>query len=124
MNKCANCGKLFMNQKLNSRGYCEACENAIARKKSIERWKTQTAKESIENSGKEVMPSEEYTVEECDDRKIDIWMYILSILLPPIGLVMGLIYLGRREDEKSKKLLITSAVAMFVYVFIWLVMVF
>lgn len=120
MNRCANCGKLCLAQKLNSRGYCEECENAIARKKSIENWKNQKAEElggktEIETA---LLSNEDFLKHE--NSKVDIWMYILSILLPPIGLAMGLIYLGRREDEIGKKLLIVSAVATFIFVLIWI----
>lgn len=43
------------------------------------------------------------------------WMYIVAILLPLIGIIMGLIYLGRREDDMGKTMIITSIIASVVW---------
>ena len=43
------------------------------------------------------------------------WAYILAVLIPLIGLIMGLIYLGREDDDTGKTLLITSIVAAVVW---------
>lgn len=43
------------------------------------------------------------------------WAYAVAILLPLVGIIMGLIYLGRREDEIGKHVLITSIIASIVW---------
>lgn len=43
------------------------------------------------------------------------WMYIVAILLPLIGIIMGLIYLGRREDDIGKTMIMTSIIASVVW---------
>lgn len=39
------------------------------------------------------------------------WMYIVAVLLPLIGVILGLIYLARKEDSIGKNVLITAIVA-------------
>lgn len=39
------------------------------------------------------------------------WMYIIAVLLPLIGVILGLIYLARKEDDIGKSVLITGIVA-------------
>lgn len=43
------------------------------------------------------------------------WAYAVAILLPLIGIIMGLIYLGRREDDMGKTMIITSIIASVVW---------
>lgn len=43
------------------------------------------------------------------------WAYVVAILLPLIGIIMGLIYLGRREDDIGKTMIITSIIASVVW---------
>ena len=38
-------------------------------------------------------------------------MYIVAVLLPLIGIILGLIYLARKEDSVGKNVLITAIVA-------------
>ena len=41
----------------------------------------------------------------------DFWMYVVAVLLPLIGIILGLIYLARKEDSVGKNVLITAIVA-------------
>lgn len=43
-------------------------------------------------------------------------MYAIAILLPIIGIILGLIYLARKEDSIGKSLLIAAIVANIVWV--------
>ena len=45
----------------------------------------------------------------------DGWMYLIAVLFPLIGIIMGLIYLARQEDHIGKSLLITSIVTSFIW---------
>ena len=38
------------------------------------------------------------------------WQYVLSVLIPLAGIIMGCLYLGRGEEEKGKNLLILSLI--------------
>ena len=46
------------------------------------------------------------------------WMYVIAVLIPLIGTILGLIYLGRREDSLGKSVLVTSIVAWVAWAFI------
>lgn len=46
------------------------------------------------------------------------WMYVIAILIPLIGTILGLIYLGRKEDSTGKSVLITSIAAWIAWAFI------
>lgn len=39
------------------------------------------------------------------------WMYILAIFIPLVGIILGLIYISRKEDELGKSLLLTGIIA-------------
>lgn len=39
------------------------------------------------------------------------WMYIISVLFPLVGIILGCIYISRREDEKGKSLIITGVIS-------------
>lgn len=39
------------------------------------------------------------------------WMYVVSVLIPLLGIILGLIYIARGEDETGKSLIITGVVA-------------
>ncbi len=39
------------------------------------------------------------------------WMYVVSVLIPLVGIILGCIYIARREDELGKSLIITGVVA-------------
>jgi len=39
------------------------------------------------------------------------WMYVVAVLIPLVGIILGCIYIARREDELGKSLIITSVVS-------------
>lgn len=39
------------------------------------------------------------------------WMYVVSVLIPLVGIILGCIYIARREDELGKSLIITGVVS-------------
>ena len=39
------------------------------------------------------------------------WMYIVSVVIPLIGIILGCIYIARREDDLGKSLIITGVVS-------------
>lgn len=39
------------------------------------------------------------------------WMYVLAVLIPLAGIILGCIYIARREDDLGKSLIITSIVS-------------
>lgn len=43
------------------------------------------------------------------------WQYVIAVLFPLIGIILGCIYLGRQDDNKGKNLLILSIILMIVY---------
>ncbi|MDD2503294.1 MAG: hypothetical protein PHP79_05425 [Clostridia bacterium] len=43
-------------------------------------------------------------------------MYIVSVLIPLVGIILGCIYIARREDELGKSLIITGVVSNIVVV--------
>lgn len=36
------------------------------------------------------------------------WMYAVAILIPMVGIILGLIYIARQEDDLGKSLILTS----------------
>lgn len=40
------------------------------------------------------------------------WMYIVAVLLPVVGIILGCIYIARAEDELGKSLILTSVITM------------
>ena len=44
------------------------------------------------------------------------WMYIVPVLIPLVGIILGCIYIARREDELGKSLIITGVVSNIVVV--------
>lgn len=43
------------------------------------------------------------------------WMYIVTILIPIVGIILGCIYIGKNEKELGKSLIITAIVTYVVY---------
>ena len=41
----------------------------------------------------------------------DSWMYVVSVLIPLIGIILGCIYIARGEDELGKSLIITGVIS-------------
>jgi len=39
------------------------------------------------------------------------WLYIVSVLFPFLGIILGIVYIARREDELGKSLIITGVAA-------------
>ncbi|MEG6614115.1 hypothetical protein V6C42_14805 [Pseudoclostridium thermosuccinogenes] len=39
------------------------------------------------------------------------WMYVVSVLFPLVGIILGCIYIARREDELGKSLIITGVIS-------------
>ena len=39
------------------------------------------------------------------------WMYVVSVLIPLVGIILGCIYIARQEDELGKSLIITGVVS-------------
>lgn len=46
------------------------------------------------------------------------WMYIVSVLFPFIGIILGCIYIARQKDELGKSLIITSVVTIIAVTFL------
>lgn len=38
----------------------------------------------------------------------EIWMYIVGILIPVVGIILGCVYIARGDDELGKSVLLTS----------------
>ncbi|ADQ40879.1 hypothetical protein Calkr_1377 [Caldicellulosiruptor acetigenus I77R1B] len=51
------------------------------------------------------------------------WLYIVSILFPVVGIILGCIYIARREDNLGKSLIITSVVVIVISIFMSLLFV-
>ena len=45
------------------------------------------------------------------ENKSTVWMYIIGFLIPPVGIVLGIVYIARREDDLGKSLLLFSIFA-------------
>lgn len=41
----------------------------------------------------------------------EMWMFVVSVIIPLLGIVLGLIYIARKEDDLGKSLIITSIVS-------------
>lgn len=39
------------------------------------------------------------------------WLYVVSVLIPLVGIILGCIYIARREDELGKSLIITGVIS-------------
>lgn len=39
------------------------------------------------------------------------WMYVVSVIFPLVGIILGCIYIARSEDELGKSLIITGVVS-------------
>ena len=46
------------------------------------------------------------------------WMYVLTVLIPFIGIILGCIQLGKNENQLGKNLIILGVVLLFVYSFL------
>ncbi len=59
-----------------------------------------------------IITNEKYDtdISEESDSNNSISLYVIAFLLPIIGIIMGLIYIGKNEDELGKSLIIFSIV--------------
>jgi ribosomal protein L40E len=80
---CPKCGLIFSQKTEN----CDKCGGRL----SVYDESTKYITASADNSG-------------C-------WMYVVSILIPLVGIILGCIYISRREDELGKSLIITGVVS-------------
>lgn len=80
---CSKCGLIF-SQKAES---CEKCGNRL----SVYSGSSSYENKNSDSSG-------------C-------WMYVVSVLVPLVGIILGCIYISRREDELGKSLIITGVVS-------------
>jgi len=48
------------------------------------------------------------------------WMYVIAFLIPLIGLILGLIYIAKDEEETGKPLMIFSIIIWVINIFILL----
>lgn len=46
------------------------------------------------------------------------WMYVVSILIPIIGIILGCVYIAKDENELGKSLIITGVVSNVIYIFL------
>ena len=51
---------------------------------------------------------------------VEIWMFIIAILLPLVGIILGLIQVGKNNNQSGKELIITSLVSNVVAIIIFL----
>ena len=50
---------------------------------------------------------------------VPVWAYIVSFLLPMVGIIIGLIYLARGEDGVAKRLILFSVIVSVVAAFLY-----
>ena len=113
--------------------YCYKCNTFLA---SVSKQKTYCPKcnQVYYDEMIEVCPSCGGHLQEYNDERFadtsgygnhsGIWMYVLAVLIPIVGFVLGFIYLARRDDDIGKRLLITSVASLFIWAFVWLMLVF
>lgn len=54
---------------------------------------------------------------------VPVWAYIVSVLFPMIGIIMGLIYLTRGDDDVAKRLILVSIIVSVAAAFIYFMVV-
>lgn len=47
------------------------------------------------------------------------WMYVVAVLIPLVGIILGCIYISRGEDDLGKSLIITSVVTHIIAAILW-----
>jgi ribosomal protein L40E len=55
--------------------------------------------------------SEESTYVTPNSDNSGCWMYVVSVLVPLVGIILGCIYIARKEDDLGKSLIITGVVS-------------
>ncbi|ACM60483.1 double zinc ribbon protein [Caldicellulosiruptor bescii] len=76
-----------------------------------------------ECGGKLAVYSEDTNYKYSKANNSSFWLYIVSILFPIIGIILGCIYIARKEDNLGKSLIITSVVVIVISIFISLLFV-
>lgn len=91
---CPKCGLIF-SQKTES---CDKCGGRL----SVYSENTDYGASNSDNSG-------------C-------WMYVVSVLIPLVGIILGCIYIARKEDELGKSLIITGVISNVIVVILGLML--
>lgn len=115
MKECPKCGEL--NGDNNERCYkCNTVLEAAPSYRVCPKCKTiySAKSQTCERCG---VPLAVYTAEMsyASTGSADKWMYVIAVLFPLIGIILGMIYLARREDDIGKPVLIASVVASIVW---------
>lgn len=66
------------------------------------------------------MYAEENHYNHVSDDDSGCWMYIVSIFIPFIGIILGLTYIAKNEDELGKSLIIFSIISNVIMYFLYL----
>ncbi|WP_273324262.1 hypothetical protein [Vallitalea guaymasensis] len=95
--RCFKCNNSFGPQD-NYKKICQKCG-------SIYSSRTENCKEC--GSRLAVYTSDNINSHSSVDRS-GFWMYIVAVLFPIVGIILGCVYIARREDETGKSLILTS----------------
>ncbi len=112
MKTCPQCGELNGD----SRVFCFKCQTALPRAESYRKicLKCKTIHagraESCETCGGRLSVYSEAAVAADRRESGSCLLYIVSVLIPIAGIILGCIYIARQEDELGKSLLATSIV--------------
>lgn len=115
MKTCPNCGELNGDNNTT----CYKCGNDISNISTVKRY-CEYCKEiyapKIKECPKCGMPTIEYdpiTMSQVHNRKnaVEPWMYIVSFLIPIVGLVLGCIQVGKGDKTGARNLFITSIIS-------------
>ena len=112
MKTCPKCGELNGE---NSRE-CYKCKSSLGAtssyRKICPKCKTIYAgrAESCETCGGKLSVYMDEYVARQDSSSGGCWLYVVSILIPLVGIILGCIYIARREDELGKSLIMTSII--------------
>lgn len=114
MRPCSNCNEL--NGK--NRRYCYQCNTFLGpvdQFKKVCRSCGSIFEQKVEHCNKcgillSVYSGDTYDhIQETDDGEM--WMFVVSVIIPLLGIVLGLIYIVREQDDLGKSLIITSIVS-------------
>ena len=59
-------------------------------------------------------------VEDTDNGEM--WMFVVSIIIPLLGIILGLIYIARKDDDLGKSLIITSILANIILIILFAIL--
>ena len=85
---CPKCMQVYFDSELES---CPTCHTTLRDYESVS-----TSSYDYSNSG--------------GYSEVPMWEYIIAVLLPGIGIIMGLIYLARGEDDIAKRIIMVSII--------------